>query len=153
MIRLSKLADYGMVLMGQIAARSDRPHSALELSAETGLPAPTVSKTLTMLARAELLVSQRGAKGGYSLARSARDISVADIVRAVDGPVALTQCIEHGPGSCEIETLCPSRSGWHRINSAIEQALTEVSLDEMATPWNPLSLPPRNADGAAAESH
>ena len=97
MIRLSKLADYGMMLMGQIAAHQDRCMSALELAEETHVPLPTVSKVLTVLTRAKLLKSQRGAKGGYVLARPAREISVAEIVGALDGPIALTQCIEHGP--------------------------------------------------------
>ena len=148
MIRLSKLADYGMVLMGRMACDPRHSHSAIELAADTHLPLPTVSKMLTVLARAELLVSQRGAKGGYVLARDPERISVADVVRAVDGPVALTQCIEHGPGSCGLETLCPARGGWHRINLAIERALAGVSLAEMAV-QRPIGVArPRAEQGA-----
>ncbi len=134
MIRLSKLADYGMMLMGQIAAHQDRCLSALELAEETHVPLPTVSKILTVLTRAKLLKSQRGAKGGYVLAHPAREISVAQIVGALDGPIALTQCIEHGPGSCNLEMNCPSRLGWHQINAAIHHALTDVTLADMAAP-------------------
>lgn len=134
MIRLSKLADYGMMLMGQIAAYQGRCLSAVDLAGETRVPLPTVSKVLTLLTRAGLLASTRGVKGGYLLARPARQITVAEIVRALDGPIALTQCIELGPGACHLEMHCPSRLGWHQVNAAIERALSEVTLADMAAP-------------------
>ena len=85
------------------------------------------SKILKGLARAGLLVSHRGAKGGYGLARPAHAISVADIIVALEGPIALTACIEHGPGECEIEALCPARANWQRINDAIREALEGIT--------------------------
>jgi len=132
MIRLSRLADYGVVLACQMAAKADRCHNAFDLAATTGLPAPTVSKLLAALARAGVLVSQRGAKGGYRLARAPESITAADIVSAVDGPIALTVCIEHGDGFCDVESLCPTRSGWRRINDAVRDAMKSVSLAELA---------------------
>jgi FeS assembly SUF system regulator len=132
MIRLSRLADYGVVLACHMAAKADRCHNAFDLASSTGLPAPTVSKLLAALARAGILVSHRGAKGGYRLARTPAQISAADIVSAVDGPIALTVCIEHGDGYCDVEAVCPTRKGWRRINNAIRQAFEAVSLAEMA---------------------
>jgi len=132
MIRLSRLADYGVVLACHMAAQSDRCHNAFDLAATTGLPAPTVSKLLAALARAGILVSHRGAKGGYRLARTAEQITAADIVSAVDGPIALTVCIEHGDGACDVESLCPTRRGWRRINDAVRQAMESVNLAELA---------------------
>ena len=132
MIRLSRLADYGVVLACQMAVKADRCHNAFDLAAATGLPAPTVSKLLAALARAGVLVSQRGAKGGYRLARAPEAITAADIVSAVDGPIALTVCIEHGSGACDVESLCPTRSGWRRINDAVRDAMKSVSLAELA---------------------
>ncbi len=134
MIRLSRLADYGVVLACQMAVKADRCHNAFDLAAATGLPAPTVSKLLAALARAGVLVSQRGAKGGYRLARAPQMITAADIVSAVDGPIALTVCIEHGDGFCDVESLCPTRSGWRRINDAVRDAMKSVSLAELAFP-------------------
>jgi len=131
-IRLSRLADYGVVLACQMAVKADRCHNAFDLAAATGLPAPTVSKLLAALARAGVLVSQRGAKGGYRLARAPQMITAADIVSAVDGPIALTVCIEHGDGFCDVESLCPTRSGWRRINEAVRDAMKSVSLAELA---------------------
>ena len=90
------------------------------------------SKILKGLVHAGLLVSYRGAKGGYGLARSARDISVADVIVALEGPIALTACIEHGPGECDIEALCPARANWQRINDAIREALEGITVMEMA---------------------
>ena len=140
MIRLSRLADYGLVLMGRMAARPAPGHNALGLSDETQLPMPTVAKLLVRLTQGGLLVSHRGAKGGYQLARPPAEISVGDIVVAVDGPIALTQCLEHGAGPCDVEPICPTRRGWNRLNDAVKRALTEVSLAELAQPMPPLEL-------------
>jgi FeS assembly SUF system regulator len=136
MIRLSRLADYAVLLMSRMANTPDRVHNAVDIAEATGLPAPTVCKLLATLAREGLLKSVRGAKGGYGLAMPAREISVAKIIAAIDGPIAITHCIEH-PGSCDVETLCPSRYGWQAINRAVQQALEGVSLSEISR-----SLPP-----------
>jgi FeS assembly SUF system regulator len=154
MIRLSRLADYGVALMTQMSVASSPVHSAHTLAAASGIPLPTVSKLLSALARAGLLEALRGAKGGYRLARNPRAISVAEIIGAVDGPIALTQCIEHGPGSCEVETLCPTRRGWHAINEGVRRAFESVSLAELceSSPamWHrPGAIPP--ADWAATK--
>jgi Rrf2 family protein len=117
-----------------MAVRTDRCHNAFDLAATTGLPAPTVSKLLAAMARAGVLVSHRGAKGGYRLARPPESITAADIVCAVDGPIALTLCIEHGAGACDVESLCPTRRGWRRINDAVRLAMQSVSLSELAFP-------------------
>ena len=132
MIRLSKLADYGIVIMTNLARQPGRQRNAPEIAAQSHIPQPMVSKILKALARAGLLTSHRGAKGGYDLARPADAISVADVISALDGPIALTACIEDGPGGCEIEALCPARANWHRINDAIRGALDEISMAEMA---------------------
>src|SRR5690606_25263528 len=89
-------------------------------------------KILKTLARAGLLSSQRGAHGGYSLARPATDITVVDVIEVLDGPIALTTCTEPGPADCMIEQLCPARTNWQRLNEAIREALAGISIDEMA---------------------
>ena len=132
MIRLSKLADYGIVMMTNMARHPQRQHNAAEIAAASHIPLPTASKILKALARAGLLASHRGAKGGYGLARDAAAISVAQVIVALDGPIALTACIEDGPGDCGIEALCPARANWQRINDAIRQALDEITMAEMA---------------------
>jgi len=131
MIKLSRLADYGMVLMSRIARDGPAVHNAVDLAAETGLPVPTVSKLLSRFAHDGLLVSHRGAKGGYELAHDPSKVTVAAVIAAVDGPIALTLCIE-GPGTCDVEALCPTRAGWHRINRALKEALEQVTLAEIA---------------------
>jgi FeS assembly SUF system regulator len=142
MIRLSRLADYAVVITSYMAARPSRVFSAFELAEGTGLPAPTVSKILTALSRAKVAKSLRGVKGGYQLARAPDAITAADIVAAMDGPIALTLCLEHD-GACEVESLCPSRSGWRRVNDAIRRALDSVTLAEMATPFLSIPAPPK----------
>jgi FeS assembly SUF system regulator len=131
-LRLSKLADYGIVMMTNMAREAGRQQTAPEIAARSHLPLPMASKILKGLAHAGLLVSHRGAKGGYGLARPAHAISVADIIVALEGPIALTACIEHGPGECDIEALCPARANWQRINRAIREALEGITLLEMA---------------------
>ncbi len=131
MIRLSKLADYGIVVTTHLAQNPGNALAASELAEATHLPQPMVAKILKMLARADLLISQRGAQGGYRLNGSAEMISVAQIIEALDGPIALTACIEVAPGECEIEALCPARANWQRINDAIREALVGIPLSEM----------------------
>jgi FeS assembly SUF system regulator len=131
-IRLSKLADYGIVIMTTMARHPEHCHNAPEIAARSHIPLPMASKILKALARTGLLASHRGAKGGYGLARPAERISVAEIIAALDGPIALTACIEDGPGECEIEALCPARANWQRINDAIRHALESITLAEMA---------------------
>jgi FeS assembly SUF system regulator len=159
-IRLSKLADYGIVIMTHMASGPARHQTAPEIATQAHLPLPMASKILKGLAHAGLLVSHRGAKGGYGLARPAHAISVADIIVALEGPIALTACIEHGPGECDIEALCPARANWQRINRAIREALEGITLLEMArtvpaafaTPIRELAGQPLNAAGAGQAS-
>jgi len=134
MIKLSRMADYGVILMTQLAREGDALKTAADLSASCALPSPTVSKLLKQLAQNGLLESHRGTKGGYTLARPATDISMADIIGAVEGPIALTDCIEADGTICEIEALCPTRTNWRRINDVLTQALDGVSLAEMVLP-------------------
>ena len=135
MIRLTKVSDYGIVLLTHFAGKpAYLSHNAPDLAAETGLPLPMVSKVLKALARTGLLLSHRGVKGGYSLARPPTEISVRDIIGALEGPIAITECIEHESPDCNIERLCPVRSNWNRINQAVEQALEGITLEDMAQP-------------------
>jgi FeS assembly SUF system regulator len=132
MIRLNKLTDYAVVLLVQLANDQPRMQTAPRMAEETGVPLPTVSKLLKILARDGLVRSQRGAGGGYVLGRRAAEISVADIVSSVEGPIALTACVDGAAGGCEVETLCPMRGSWDRVNDAIRAALGAVSLADMA---------------------
>ena len=134
MIKLSKLSDYGIVLMTQLAARPGVLTTAPELALTSGLPVPTVSKVLKALAQDGLLNSQRGTKGGYSLMRPAPGISVAEIIRALEGPIGLTECTVDAGGNCEIEPSCPTRTNWVRINQAVIGALEGISLSELMAP-------------------
>lgn len=135
MIRITRQTDYGIVLLTAFARKPVR--TARELAGETHVPLPMVSKTLKALARGGVLASQRGARGGYRLARPIASISVADVIGALEGPIAITECLD---GECDIESLCPARSRWDRINHAIRKALAEVPLSEMI---QPLPFPPR----------
>lgn len=133
MIKLSRLADYAVVLLTQMGGGAKAVHNALDLAERTGLPVPTVSKLLATLAKDGLLISVRGARGGYRLAAVPERITVADIIAAIDGPIALTQCVDTA-GLCNVETLCPTRAGWHKINAAVRDALSNVTLAELMTP-------------------
>ncbi len=148
MMRFSRLADFAIVLMTHMAQSRVPASSAAEIAAATRLPAPTVAKVLARLCRQGLLGSARGAKGGYRLGRPAAAISVDAIVSAVDGPVALTQCIKPGTLRCEVEARCPSRAGLHAINRAVRKALEEVSLADIAMPAEGAWTPARAAAGA-----
>ena len=131
MIRMSKLTDYAIVLLAHLA-RSGRTLTAQEISERSRVPAPTVSKLCKELSRAGLVLSQRGRHGGYGLARPAERISVAEIVEAIDGPIALTDCSGPGRATCQIEDVCPARPGWDPVARAIHGALAGLPLSAIA---------------------
>jgi FeS assembly SUF system regulator len=133
MLKLGKLTDYGTVVMTALAAAPGELRNAQDLAGQTHLRAPTVSKLLKQLAHGGLVESVRGVHGGYRLARAPESITVADIVAALEGPIALTQCAVHG-GGCAIEPHCGVRSNWRLINTAIRRALESVTLAQMAAP-------------------
>lgn len=137
MLRVSKLTDYATVVMGHLAAAADRVQSATELAQGTGIALPTTSKVLKALVRAGLLRSTRGQGGGYTLARPAEQISVAQIVRCFEGPVGLTECgsgAESEHGACEQESVCSIRGNWQRISQVVLAALEAMSLADMIRP-------------------
>jgi len=150
MIRITKQTDYGIVLLTHLAANPERQYNAPDLAAEAHLPLPMVSKILKLLAREGLLVSHRGVKGGYSLARQPEAINMAEIIAALEGPIALTECIRV-EGDCFHEPLCPVRSNWRRINQAVRTALEGITLAEMAHPR--LKLVTLGRGGAFAGVH
>lgn len=139
MLRLSKLTDYGTVVLAGMAREPQRLHTAAELAAGLHLAVPTVSKLLKQFAKAGLVSSQRGARGGYALARPAEEISAVAIIDAIEGPVAITQC-SMGHSRCGIEAVCGIGHNWQRISLAIREALRGVTLAQLA---RPVALPPR----------
>ena len=140
MLRISKLIDYGTLVLTQLAHCPDRLFSASDLSSTLGLGQPTVSKVLKMLAAHQLVRGVRGARGGYTLSRSADQISVADIVDALDEqPFGLTECTST-PGVCNLEAGCQIRVNWQRINDIVRRTLEDVSVADMMQP-TPIYLP------------
>jgi FeS assembly SUF system regulator len=134
MLRVTKLADYGIVMLTYFAGNSDKTFNARDIARVVRLPLPVVSKVLKTLSRAGLLASQRGTKGGYCLAFEPEKISVAAIIRALEGPIAVTECTDLAHGDCGLETGCPVRTNWHMINRAIHQALEGITLAQMTQP-------------------
>lgn len=142
MLRMSKLTDYGTVVLAWLAGADEGLHTAPDVAAHTGLAEPTVRKLLKTLVRAELVESVRGAAGGYRLARPAELISAAQILDALEGPVAITECSGE-ESRCGLESRCGMSSKWQQINVAIRDALDEVSLADMAAerPLRPMDIP------------
>ena len=132
MLRISKMSDYAILLMVELT-RDDETLSAHVLADRIGVEVPTASKVLKLLAGAGLLDSYRGASGGYSVKRPAAQISVAEVIAAIEGPIAMTECSVE-PGLCHQEDHCTLRSNWQRISVAVNRALQNVSLAEMSAP-------------------
>jgi len=132
MLRISKMTDYAIVLMVELT-RERETLSAHALAERVHLEVPTASKALKLLAGAGLLQSYRGANGGYRVNRPAEKISVAEVIAAIEGPIAMTECSVE-PGLCHKEDNCNLRSNWQRISIAVARALEGVSLAEMSTP-------------------
>lgn len=138
MLKLSKLTDYAVVVLVRLAGESGLQTSG-GIAQATGVPEPTVAKVLKIMTTAGLVCSQRGARGGYRLARPLHAIPVADVITAIDGPIALTACVEHSVSVCDSSSLCPVKGRWDAVNAAILDALSGISLADMqrpaAQPW------------------
>ena len=147
MLRLSKLADYAVAVLVRLS-RAEGCQTSPGIAAVTGLPEPTVAKVLKALAGGGLVASQRGARGGYRLARPLPAISVADVIRAIDGPIHLTACVDGHHAGCEAEHSCPCHGQWDPVNEAVLQALSGISLAAMAAA-KPASFPKTRADATA----
>ena len=130
MLRISKLTDYGTVLLAHLAANSDTVCSAADVAEATGIALPTVSKLFKALARSGLVVSTRGANGGYRLSRDPAEISAADVINALEGPVCITEC-SASDSQCEHEHVCSVGGAWQRVNAAIRRALDDISLKDL----------------------
>ncbi len=133
MLRISKLADYGTVVMVYLAKRSPLLCNARDIAHHTHLNVPTVSKLLKRLVSSGLLSSIRGVQGGYRLQRTARDISVAQIIYALDDSRGLTECSTH-KNECSLQNVCHIQNNWRLISQSIESALDNVSLETLAQP-------------------
>ncbi len=140
MLRITKLTDYAIVLASKMA-KARCALSCRQLAEETGLPRPTVAKILKTLSRAELVAATRGVTGGYTLTRDAAQISVGELIEAIEGPISVTECTDESTHACTREPRCGLRANWQRINGALGQALSAVSLAEMVCPEGPQHLP------------
>jgi len=150
MIRLTRMTDYSIVLMTYCARHLDRPiHTTRDLAAEARLPLPTVGKILKLLARKGLMHSHRGVKGGYALARKPDQITVAEIIVALEGPIAITDCSNEQSHPCELECVCPVGGNWQLINDTVRRALGALTLADIA---KPLAKNLINVRGTGAES-
>jgi len=146
MVRLGKLTDYGLVLLTCLAkSEGVTLRTARELAAESSLPLPTVSRLLQELLRSGLLVSHRGIKGGYTLARPPREISVIDVIAALEGPVAITECSTEIAGICDLEPSCPIKSNQRIINLAVRGVLERITLSHLIQPLELTTI--RDAQG------
>jgi FeS assembly SUF system regulator len=130
MLRLSKLTDYAVVVLVRLSGMAGVQTSP-GIAAATGIPEPTVAKVLKTLAAGDLVSSQRGAKGGYRLNRDLAAIPIADVIAAIDGPIALTACVDGSASECESQGLCPMRGRWDPVNDAIHKALSGITLADM----------------------
>jgi FeS assembly SUF system regulator len=136
-LRISKLTDYGTVLLAHLAANQSTVCSAADVAQATGIGLPTVSKLFKSLARAGLVTSTRGANGGYRLSRGPQLISAADVIDALEGPVSITECSAID-GDCVHEGVCSVGGAWQRVNVAIRRALTDVTLNDLVRTNSPV---------------
>lgn len=131
MIRISKLADYAVVILAEMAQQPADLMSSNILAQKTGLGEPTVSKTLKLLTRGQVVESVRGVNGGYKLSRNITEITIADVITAIDGPIALVACADDSVPDCSLQGSCALRGRWDDVNAAVRGALTDVTLADM----------------------
>jgi FeS assembly SUF system regulator len=137
MLKLSRLTDYAVAALVRLSA-AEGVETSPGIAAAIGVPEPTVAKVLKALAGQGLVTSTRGARGGYRLGRPLSSIAVAEVICAIDGPIALTSCVEGAIGACESQSLCPIAGRWDPVNEAIRKALSNITLADMAA----AALPP-----------
>ncbi|MBI1300409.1 MAG: SUF system Fe-S cluster assembly regulator [Alphaproteobacteria bacterium] len=131
MLKISKISDYAIVILAQLAKDKEQCFSASCLAKETRLPEPTVSKILKILAKNNLVKSTRGINGGYTLVKSPGDITIEDVIVATDGPIAITACSNGAEPDCGVGQSCSVRGRWDDVNTAIKSALNAVTLNDM----------------------
>ena len=141
MIKLSKMTDYAVVCLGMLARRPGSSMSATELSKETGLALYTVQKLLKLLvSKTDFIKAIRGALGGYILNRNSSEISVVEIIEALDGPITLTSCVDKSESFCEASDICFLGGKWNKINEIIRKSLNDISLKELLSYETPFLL-------------
>lgn len=133
MLRLNKLTDYAVVILVRMANHPTARHTAASVAAATGLSETTVAKILKDLGRSEIVQSTRGASGGYVLARASHDVTIRSVIEAVEGPIAIADCVEGATGCCPA-LCCTVRGNWDKVNDAIVTALDAVTLKDMMPP-------------------
>jgi FeS assembly SUF system regulator len=135
MIKLNKMTDYAVVCLGMLARNPGHSMSATELSKETGLTLSTVQKLLKLLViKSELIIAQRGSQGGYILNKKSSDISVVQIIEALDGPISITACVDSSDNFCEVSNICFLGGKWNKVNEVIRNSLNDISLDDLLNP-------------------
>lgn len=140
MIKVSRLADYAVVVLATLARQPEELLTASAVSMRTNFPEPTVAKVLKLLAKDNLVSSIRGVNGGYRLTKQATDISIADVIMAVDGPISLTTCVEGNSNVCDYACHCPIKGRWDGVNLAIREALEGVMLSDMISNSAPVKI-------------
>ncbi len=141
MIRLSKLSDYAVVVLSHLARGEGKLVTAAELAEATAVPEPTVAKVLKLLVRGGIIVSVRGAAGGYMMERCPREISIRELIVALEGPIAVTSCLEGGDSECQLTGVCSMQGRWQKVNSAILKTLDAMPLSDLLSdkPFPPRS--------------
>ena len=141
MIKLTKMTDYAVVCLGTLARRPGNSMSATELSKETGLALYTVQKLLKLLvSKSDFIRANRGAFGGYILNKNSSEISIVEIIEALDGPITLTSCVDKSESFCEASDICFLGGKWNKINEIIRKSLKDVSLNDLLSYENPFII-------------
>lgn len=132
MLKLNKMTDYAVVCLGMLARKPEYFMSASQISKETGLKLYTVQKILkNILAKSDLLKTERGYHGGYTLKKNSKNITVTEIIEALDGPISLTSCVDKSDSFCQSSDICFLGGKWNRVNEIIRNSLNDISLDDL----------------------
>ena len=132
MLKLNKMTDYAVVCLGMLARKPEYVMSASQISKETGLKLYTVQKILkNILAKSDLLKTERGYHGGYTLKKNSKNITVTEIIEALDGPISLTSCVDQSDSFCQSSDICFLGGKWNRVNDIIRNSLNDISLDDL----------------------
>ena len=143
MLRLNRMTDYAILCLAALSARKQSIVSGAVLASDTQLNQPTIAKIAKALVTADIIIAERGVNGGYRLARAPSDINAAEIIEAIEGPIALTACVDGADAICETRHGCFMSGQWNEVNASIRSALEKVTLDKLFNPET-MFLPPED---------
>ncbi len=131
MLRITRLADYAVLIACTFEGMENKVVSSSDITKKTRLQKATVNKVLATLVKKKILIASRGVNGGYKTVKKFEEISVRELIEAMEGPVSLTSCIDENAKDCNLCNVCITKNAWSLVNNAIKDTLENIKIPDM----------------------